>query len=219
MPGRPARAGVARAGDPLPSWSVRRRWSLRTALGAARRVPAAISVNASATLVDVGGTVLLTGVVTADDGKVLKNRQVRLVSRHPGQSGWTQVAAAATGRDGSVSLGTAPLDRNVVLKLRTGNKVQSDPVRVVVVPTISATAGVGSIQVATAGGLPGDVVVLLRWKLGQLVQVGRAQLDGSGATQFSIEPPKNRPARYVVRLKATNQHAGAKTNLRIEPTG
>ena len=123
--------------------------------------------------VPVGGSLTVSGVVRAADGSALPGRTVRLQVRGPKR--WLGVGSATTDANGSVALATPAARRTVRYRLRVGSGVHSTPVRLVMVPDLSATTrpdGAGADVVATAlGGHAGDRVVLLRRLAGGLVKV------------------------------------------------
>lgn len=177
--------------------------------------PRALSASVSATKVDVGATVQVDGVLTGRNRAPVVDRTVWLAVRQPGERDWSRIDSAVSGSDGSVTLTTAALGQNVRLRLAVNWRVRSDGVSIVVVPTVSATVGEGSIDVTTVGGRAGDTVVLLRKVGKRLVEAGRQPLDATGATRFVVEAPAVRPARYVIRLKSTRLHAGAATRVTV----
>jgi hypothetical protein len=138
---------------------------------------------------------------------------VWLVEHVPGQTGAVELAGAETDADGMVQLGTPPLTRNVRLRLVAGHAVRSAPVRIVVVPTITATVVVQgwaySVDVATTGAQPGDEVVLERRTPYGWTPTASANLDSSGAAEIALSPPTKGANHYRIVLPATSGHARA----------
>ena len=170
--------------------------------------------------VPVGGSMTVSGVVRAADGSALPHRRVRLEVRGPKR--WFGVGSATTDSAGGVTLATPAARRTARYRLRAGNGVHSDPVRVAMVPTLTATSradGVGADVVATAsGGNPGNRVVLLRRVGGRLVKVAHAPLGADGTVTFAVARHR-RSTTYVVRLPATKRHAMATASTSVLGTG
>ena len=156
----------------------------------------------------------------AADGSALQGRTVRLQVRGPKR--WLGVGSATTDANGSVALATPAARRTVRYRLRVGSGVHSTPVRLVMVPDLSATTrpdGAGAVVVATAlGGHAGDRVVLLRRLAGGLVKVRQAPLADDGTVSFPVAR-RARNTTYVVRLLATRRHAAATAKATVAGTG
>ncbi len=184
--------------------------------------PAAASVGLAvpSRRVPVGGSLTVSGMVRAGDGSALPGRTVRLQVRGPQR--WLGVGSATTAADGSVALATPAARRTVRYRLRVGNGVHSTPVRLVMVPGLSATTrsdGADVDVVATAlGGHAGDRVVLLRRVGGRLVKVRHAPLGDDGTVSFPVVR-RARSTTYVVRLPATRRHAAATAKATVAGTG
>ncbi len=184
--------------------------------------PAAASVGLAvpSRRVPVGGSSTVSGVVRAADGSALAGRRVRLQVRGPRR--WLGVGSATTDADGSVALATPAARRTVRYRLRVGNGVHSAPVRLAMVPDLSATTradGADADVVGTAlGGHAGDRVVLLRRLGGRLVKLRHAPLADDGTVSFRVAR-RARSTTYVVRLLATRRHAAATAKVTVAGTG
>ena len=177
---------------------------------------AAISIAAPSRRVSAGDVVVVSGTVTSTSGQPIPNRAVRLVERPAGASVRTVVARARTSADGTVVLDTAPIERTTVVRLIVGKKAHSKRLRIVLVPTVSASAGGGVVTVSTTGAQPGDTVKLLRRTRSGYAVMRKGQLDAAGSVTFSVRPPKKQ-IRCVVRLAGTPAHAFARTRLVLKP--
>ncbi|MFT4009486.1 MAG: hypothetical protein QM655_05525 [Nocardioidaceae bacterium] len=174
-----------------------------------RRVPAAVSVATSAARVLPGEGVTVTGVVTSNDGTTLGNRAVRLKLRVPGTSGWVVVSQGRTDTDGSYSLTSPGLTKTSILRVVAGHKkTRSEPVRVVVEASLSATWSNGLVSITSAGAQPGDTVTVLRRQGGRLVKTDQVALDRDGT---ALLPAQQRRKAYKLwlRLPATKLHGKA----------
>ena len=176
--------------------------------------PASLSISVSGAMVSVGTTVTVSGAVAGEDGSALPNHRVALLGRTPGHPGWALLATGHTGEDGAVALSTPPLEHSLFLRLRTGNRVKSDPVRVAVVPTVGVSHADGILSVTTIGGQAGDTVLLQRWRQGQLVRIARTELDASGSASFAVEP-KKKQVRYVALLKGSKLHTPVEATIAV----
>ena len=178
---------------------------------------AAVGISAPSHRVGVGGSLPVSGVVRAADGTPLAGRRVTLQVRGP--SRWRSVASATTDANGSATLATPGARVTIRYRLRAPNGVHSDPWRVVMVPTIRASAAPdGTIDATATGGRTGDRVVLLRRVGGQLVRVQHGTLDSSGQVTFHVTP-KPVKTTYVVRLLATKRHGWAVGRVTVPGTG
>jgi hypothetical protein len=181
---------------------------------------ASVGIALSSPRVPVGGSVTVSGVVRAADGSALPGRKVRLQVR--GAKRWVGAGSATTDANGAISLATPAARRTVHYRLRVGNGVRSTPVRVVMVPVLTATwradGADADVVASTFGGRPGDRVVLLRRIGGQLTQVRGARLSGDGTAVFGVAR-RHRSTTYVVRLLATPRHAVATARTTVPGTG
>ena len=155
--------------------------------------------------------------MTAADGTPVPGARVALQTRSSTQ-GWTQVATARSGDDGSVAMSTGPVQRSSQVRL-TSQGVRSASVSLVVQPSLSAssetTVDTATVTVSASGGQSGDQVVLLTRRDGQLVQEATGRLDGSGRVRLSVAAPLA-DRTYVVRLVGTQDHAEATAQVRVK---
>jgi hypothetical protein len=126
-----------------------------------------------------------------------------------------------TGANGSVELTTPPLAHTVRLRLVAGQGVHSAPVRVVVMPTLSASTAVqGSsyvVSVTADGGDPGDNVTLQRRTAAGWIDVATAALDTTGGAMFTVPAPPKRTVRYRLLLPRTQAHGFAMARFVTPP--
>jgi hypothetical protein len=98
--------------------------------------------------------------------------------------------------------------------------VHSDVWRVVLVPTVTASAthvGDGvDVVAAVVGGREGDPTALLRQGRDRLLLVARGRLDAGGHVTFRI-PARDRRTAYVVRLPATRAHGPGRARVVVVP--
>ncbi|KQW53505.1 hypothetical protein ASC77_04280 [Nocardioides sp. Root1257] len=182
-------------------------------------VPASVAISSAGAGQQVapGGTAIVTGTVAAADGAPVPGARVVLRTRSSVQ-GWTQVAVARSGADGSVSLSTGAIQRSSQVRL-TSQGVRSANVTLVVQPSLTAytetTGDTATVTASAAGGQSGDQVVLLTRRNGQLVQEATGRLDGSGRATLSVAAPLA-DRNYVVRLVGTQDHAEATAQVRVK---
>ncbi len=181
---------------------------------------ASVSITAPSHRVGVGASLTLSGVVRTADGSPLPGRRVLLQVR--GRQRWRAVGRATTDSGGSVAFATPAARRTTGYRLRAVNGVPSTAWRVVMVPTLTASANHSGATVdltATAqGGRPGDRVVLLRRVGGRLVTLRHGPLDANGSIIFEV-PQRQRKTTYVVRLVGTRAHAPAAAHVTVPGTG
>jgi hypothetical protein len=181
--------------------------------GAAR-----LTIDASTHRVVIGGTTVVSGVVTAADGSVLSGHRVVLQRR--GAARWQVVGHSVSGADGGVAISTPVIVETGWYRLRTDHGVHSTGWRLVEVPTMSASASRSSTTVVVGasvqGGRAGDRVVLLRRLAdGGTVRLGTTTLTADGTATFTVAARRARTA-YLVRLPATRRH-GAATAKAVVP--
>jgi hypothetical protein len=180
-------------------------------------VPASVSITSAGagSKVAPGGTAVVTGRVVAADGTPVPD--VLVVLQQRGTSGWQRVTTARTAADGSVAVATGPVQRSTQVRLKT-SKVRSAPRNLVVQPSVTASAQtVGKVSAVTArvvGSQPGDRLLLLTTRSGQMVQEGADTLDASGAIRFEVAAP-SLDRWYVVQLPATAAHGAAQVRVLV----
>ena len=142
---------------------------------------------------------------------------VRVVLQQNSGDGWRRVTEAKSGTDGSVAMATGPIQRTTDVRF-VATKVRSAPWRLVVQPSMSASAQPNSVTASANGAQPGDQVLLLARRDGQLVQEAEARLDGSGNVRFAV-PTSKVDQWYVVRLPATVAHGSTQARAKVKGTG
>jgi hypothetical protein len=164
-----------------------------------------------------GQTTVFSGVVYAPDGSAVPNARVLLQQQT--DSGWREVGAGTTSKDGTVSLTSAPADRTARYRFKVQD-VRSAAWRLVLKPTLSASSstsgGVATVSVAVAGGRPGSPVLLMTRRDGEQVVVTSTSLGADGQVRFSVPAPTAQ-SWYVVRIVPTGAHAGASARVLVAP--
>lgn len=178
--------------------------------------PSTLTVSGSADRVGPGGTVTLSGTVTSASAEALPRHRVVLLRRGPAR--WLRVGRAVTDAAGQVSFTTPGLDTTSRFRLRTDHHVASRVWRVVVVPTLSASAdrsgSTVTVSTQATGARVGDRVFLLRRVHDQLVRLRHARLAADGSVTFTV-PARAARTTYVVKLPATPKHGAAATTVTV----
>jgi hypothetical protein len=178
--------------------------------------PSTLSVSGSASRVGPGSTVALSGTVTSASGEPLPRHRVVLLRRGPTR--WRPVARAVSGDAGQVSFTTAAISSTSRFRLRTDHRVASGVWRVVVVPTLTASADRSGTTVTVSaratGARAGDRVVLLRRVGGRLVRLRHARLTADGSVGFVVRARAARTT-YVVKLPGTRRHGPASARVTV----
>ncbi len=192
----------------------------RTRVDVAPPAPAQLTISASSRRVPLGGTTLVSGVVTSASGSALPGHRVALLRR--GASGWRPVGHAVSDADGQVSFTTPAIVASTAFRLRTDHRVHSAGWRVVEMPALTASArrdgsAVG-VSASARGARTGDRVVLLRRSGGRLVTVAHGSLAADGSVGFQV-PARRARTTYVVRLVATHHHGPATAKVSVPRSG
>jgi hypothetical protein len=164
--------------------------------------------------VPIGTRLTVNGRLKAPDGTAMADRSVVLAERIVGEPGWQRVGAAArTSASGDVSFAVPPVQRNVLLVLRSRHHMHSTVQQVVVVPTITVRvtdpvrdARSTTVTVTVTGGQSGDVVFIRRADARAGGQ--RATLDGSLTATFTVPVSQQRIVHYRAIVPPTNTHGG-----------
>jgi hypothetical protein len=166
---------------------------------------------------------VLHGQLLAADGTPVAGHRVVALVHEAGTPGWQRLGARRTGDDGTMSIWTRRLVRNVRLVLRAGHGVRTEPVSVLVRPTLSTALTTTSdgrryvVDVTADGGDAGDTVVLLRRRQGQWARVRAAQLNDAAHAGFAVRVPAGHQVRYAVRLQPTRWHAASWSRFVAQP--
>lgn len=183
-----------------------------------------MTAAASSQMVRVHADVRITGTLYDAAGQPVPDHRVVVRVHSAGGSGWQDAAVRRTAADGSVRGRLDDMTQNTVVVLGAGHGVKSSPLRIVVRPTLTASATPTAdgasyvVTVSADGGDPGDVVDLFEHTANGWQQVGAAQLDDSTSASFSVPAPK-RQRGYVLRLPVTNVHGNAATRIVLQPPG
>jgi hypothetical protein len=171
-----------------------------------------MTVAVSQSRVPVHTQVVLSGRLSRG-GTALPGRVVYVAELPAGETTWRRVASGRTLSDGTISLTVPALTINVRLRLVTAQGVTSSQLPVAVVPKLTTTAarsGNQRVETVTAdGGMPGDVVRLLRRDGSSWTVIGSTKLGDQSSAQFSVPGPGATRVRYLIRLPATKRHAAA----------
>jgi hypothetical protein len=130
--------------------------------------PGALSVTAASSEIPAGGSETFTGRLT-DHGRAVAGVRLSLQERQAGQTSWRPVGSATTVADGRAVVTVKNLTRNAGFRLAGPRKEMSQPVLVIVVPPVSASAVAGpdgQRDVLTASSplaSRGNAVVLQVW--------------------------------------------------------
>jgi hypothetical protein len=161
------------------------------------------------------------GAVTDASGQPVADYDVSLLERATGGGSTEMVATSQSAADGSVQFTTPQLTRTVQLILRAGTSVRSAPVRVVVVPTISAavtqSGSADQVSISVEGAQADDAVSVYQREQGNWVLVQSLTLSASGAAGFSATPDPTEPIHYRAELAATSAHAAATVGFVTPP--
>jgi hypothetical protein len=181
-----------------------------------------VAISVSQTRVPANAGVEITGSVTDANGQPVVGHQVSAYAQLGG--GATQwLAVASSGADGSVDFQTPGFSQNVTIVLRAGDGVHSAGVRVVVVPTLSAsvaqTDAQDGVSIAAQGAQVGDGLSVYEHEQGGWVLVDSLSLDSSQSAAFDTTPDPKKVVHYRAVLSGTHAHAGATVLFVTEPSG
>ena len=169
-------------------------------------------MSAARLRVPAGQRAALRGTLTASDGTPISGYRLYLLERPAGTTTWTRVARGRTASDGTITLRSPQLDRNVTLRMATGNGLHSRDIAIVEVPRISLSYAVTKdnkhyvVTVTVAGAQVSDVVALARLDSGSWTSLRRKQLDGTMQLTFTLPAPTSGSVRYRVRVLRTDLH-------------
>jgi hypothetical protein len=166
--------------------------------------PEALSVATASGHVVAGGSEKFTGQLT-DHGRAVAGARLSLLERAAGQPSWRPVGSATTGANGRAVLTVADLTRNAGFRLAGPGRELSQPVLVIVIPPVSASAAsgpAGRSDVLTASSplaSSGDAVVLQIWTGLRWRSVQASRLNAARQVTFVIRAPaKGREYRMVL---------------------
>jgi hypothetical protein len=185
-------------------------------------IPTALSASVDASRVPANTGVTLSGELVTSSGAPVPDHVVRAFVRPTDGRDRVKLGVATTDANGDVSFAVPGLTHDVRLVLRAGKGVHSTPLTVVEVPTVSAavvtTGTIATIDVSTAGAMPGDAVRLLRRQQGAWLPSGRTQLDADGAASFAVPAATGHPVRYRVVVEPTREHARSAVGCAVLPS-
>jgi hypothetical protein len=159
---------------------------------------------------------VLAGRLTAL-GKGVPGARLYLLERTVGGRAWHVAGHATTGRDGRVFVNVSGLTRNAVFRLRGPHGALSEPVRVIVIPPVSASLASGPARQAdtvTAScplAAPRDLAVLQVRVSGRWVSVQVRELYSDNRVRFVVRVMGVERA-YRVVLLATSAHGRSVSN-------
>jgi hypothetical protein len=165
--------------------------------------------------------VTLSGELTTSGGAPVPDHAVGAYERPTDGGDRIKLGTATTDANGDVAFDVPALSRSVRLVLRAGDGLHSTTVRVIEVPTLSATVivngTVASVGLSTFGAMPGDTVRLLRRQQGAWLTAGEGQLDPSGGASFAVPAAQGRRVRYRLVLERTAEHARSAVGCWVVP--
>ena len=183
-----------------------------SATASAAPAPAALAVSAPRLRVPVGQRAALRGTLTTSDGTPVAGYRLYLLQRPAGQSSWTRVAQGRTASDGTITLRSPQLSRNVTLRMGTGHGLHSRDVTIAELPRVTLSYAVTKdnkhyvVTVTVAGAQTSDTVGLARLDNGSWTSLRRKQLDDSMQLTFTLPAPSSGSVRYRIRVLHTDLH-------------
>jgi hypothetical protein len=178
--------------------------------------PEVLSVSAASSRIVAGGSEMFTGRLT-DQGRAVAGVRLSLQERSAGQPSWRPVGSATTGADGKAVVTVADLTRNAGFRLSGPGRELSQPVLVIVVPPVSASAAsgpAGKSDVLTASSplaSPGNAVVLQIWTGLRWRNVQVKSLNAARQVTFLVRAPA-RSRKYRMVLLPTITHGMSVSN-------
>ena len=179
---------------------------------AAPAAPTALAVSAPRLRVPAGQRAALRGTLTAADGTPIAGYRLYLLQRPAGESTWTRVAQGRTAADGTITLRSPQLSRNVTLRMGTGHGLHSRDIAIVELPRVTLSYALTKdnkhyvVTVTVAGAQTSDTVALARLDNGSWTALRRKQLDDTMQLTFTLPAPTSGSARYRIRVLRTDLH-------------
>ena len=183
-----------------------------SATASAALAPAALTVSAPRLRVPAGQRAALRGTLTTSDGTPMAGYRLYLLQRPAGQSSWTRVAQGRTASDGTITLRSPQLGRNVTLRMGTGHGLHSRDVAIVELPRVSLSYAVTKdnkhyvVTVTVAGAQTSDTVGLARLDNGSWTSLRKKQLDDTMQLTCTLPAPTSGTVRYRIRVLRTDLH-------------
>ena len=174
--------------------------------------PASLTAATARTRVPFGDGVDVHGRLLAADGRPVPGHRVYLLDRPAGVQQWQRVASGRTHSDGSVTLHTPALARNVQVRLVTPQGLASTTTSIVVIPKVSIATSRSAdgrhiiVKVTINGAENGDTVALAKRSANGWTRVSAKQLGSGDGVTFTVPVPASQ-VHYRVRLVATSAHA------------
>jgi hypothetical protein len=170
--------------------------------------PVHVTATAAHDKIAAGAAETFTASLTRPDGSGVRGGQLTLIEHDAGESGWREAGQATTGADGRAVLTVSGLTVSATFRVTGPDDVQSQPMRVIVVPqvslTISAASHGTSVALVARSPLadPGDRIVLQVQSGGHWVSKRIRRLDQAGKTRFAVRAGRE----YRVVLLGTIAH-------------
>jgi len=178
--------------------------------------PEVLSITAASSRIVAGRRATFTGHLTGR-GRAVAGARLSLQERAAGQPSWRPVGSATTGTDGEAVVTVADLTRNAGFRLAGPGREVSQPVLVIVVPPVSASATIGPAgrsDVLTASSplaSPGNAVVLQIWTGLRWRSVQVSNLNAARRVTFLVRAPA-RSREYRIVLLPTIAHGMSVSN-------
>ena len=175
-----------------------------------------LSVTVASGRITAGGSDTFTGQLSGS-GQAIAGVSLGLEERAAGQQAWSLVGSATTDAGGGAIVTASGLTRNALFRLAGPGTELSQPVLVIVVPPVSATAAGGpggrAVMLTASSPLasPGDVVVLQVWSGLRWRSAAMRNLDGSDQVTFVVRVPV-KAQQYRMVLLATGDHGLSVSN-------
>jgi hypothetical protein len=176
---------------------------------------AGLSITAASGRIVAGGNDTFTGQLTGPSGAVA-GASLSLLERAAGQRAWSLAGTATTSSSGSAVVNVSGLTTNAVFRLKGPDGALSQPVLVIVQPTVSAQVGNSNAHGVTVTAdsplaVPGDTVVLQIQFGAHWLSVQKGRLNRAGQAGFPVRP-KSRKSVYRVVLLPTAAHGTSVSN-------
>lgn len=185
--------------------------------------PAALAVSPVRSRVPAGQRAALRGTLTMSDGSPVAGYRLYLLQRPAGSSTWSRVAQGRTASDGTITLRSPQLTRNVTLRLGTGRGLHSRDVTIVELPRVGLSYAVTKdskhyvVTVTVAGAQTSDTVALARLDNGSWTVLRRKQLDDTMQLTFTLPAPTSGSVRYRIRVLKTDLHGQRDALFALSP--
>ncbi|HEX5596456.1 MAG TPA: hypothetical protein VFX61_10635, partial [Micromonosporaceae bacterium] len=192
-----------------------------------RLLATAQAISSSATTINYGGSVRVTGRLSRKDtGAVIAGASVQLYGRRKGSTSWVLLGTATSSSTGGLSFSHKPswsLDYRWIYRgspqfagVVSANRAVS--VRVVVSATLSKTSFARGGSVKLSGKVSpshaGKTVYLQRYVGGKWTTVTSRKLSSTSSYSFTIKPSSRGTYKYRVYRPADTDHLSGVSSVR-----